>query len=122
MITGHQEFERQLKEQGYEPFLGFPPPRVAFEYEIPRGAFKGLKVKIGLEVPPDFPLTPPTGLHISPCLLPFNPNGSTHKDRTAPSGFGSDWQYLSRPFVGWKVASAVPRYLIHIDWLLETIR
>ena len=121
MASGREEFERQLKEMGIEPYLAQGDNRVVFDYVVPAGRFSGKEIKIGLVVPPDFNRTPPGGPHICPKLLPMNPNAQDHPSKTADSEFGADWQYLSRPYRGrWKGREGVAEYLTHIDHLFTT--
>lgn len=75
--------------------------------------------------PPDFHATCPTGPHISPRLIPINPNGGPN-NRAADSPFGSQWEYLSRPFVdgadGWnRTTKDVKAYLRHLQRVLEIL-
>ena len=125
MAEGREEFVRQLLELGYE-LLPLPPDpaqpgnRVAIEYVVQGGRFAGQTIKLGFEVPPDFPRTPPSGPHVSPRLLPINP-GANHPDRAAESPFGPDWEYWSRPYRGkWRGREGVSEYLAHIDHLFST--
>jgi hypothetical protein len=80
MAEGRQEFERQLRELGISPDEGLPEPRVSFDYDVSAGRFKGKRVKLGFEVPVNFPITPPPGPHVSPRILPLNP-GSVNGGR-----------------------------------------
>lgn len=123
-IFGKEAFAAGLKELGYVP-EDLDNNRIAFSYTVPAGRFKGQVIKIGLEVPPDFQATCPTGPHISPRLIPINPNGGP-SDRAADSSFGGDWEYLSRPFVegadGWnRTTKDVKAYLRHIQRVLEIL-
>ena len=111
MAQGREEFDRQLRELGFSPQTAQPDPRVVFTYTIPRGRFTGQVVTLGLEVPPEFPRTPPPGPHLTPRILPMNPGAASHPEKTADSPFGGDWQYLSRPFTGWKGREGVATYL-----------
>lgn len=121
MASGREEFERQLRAMGIEPDSAQPDNRVAFDYVVPGGRFVGKQIKMGFVVPPDFARNPPGGPHISPRLLPMNPNAPAHPHRTAESEFGSDWQYLSRPYRGtWTGKKGVAEYLAHVDYLFET--
>ena len=123
-IFGKEAFAAGLMELGYQPEdLG--ENRLAFNYTIRTGRFDGQVIKVGVEVPPDFHVTCPTGPHVSPRLIPINPNGGPH-DRAADSGFGGDWQYLSRPFVdganGWnRTTKDVKAYLRHVQRVLEIL-
>lgn len=95
--------------------------RLSFTYEIPVGRFKGVTITIGIEVPADFPNTPPSGPHIKPRLLPLNPNAPSHPERVAPSPFGEEWEYWSRPFSDWAESDhSVKSYLAHIRNLFAT--
>ena len=98
---------------------------IEFSYLIRGGRFKDTKVSVRIDVPTDFGVTCPSGLNISPQLIPLNPNG-TGNDRAAESPFGSDWEYLSRPFIdqaeGWnRTTKDVKAYLRHIKRILETL-
>jgi hypothetical protein len=100
--------------------------RLAFKYQIRAGRFKDREITVGVEVPPDFNVTCPTGPHLSPRLIPINPNG-TGNDRAMESpNFGTDWEYLSRPFVdqqqGWnRTKRDVKSYVRHIKRIVETL-
>jgi len=100
--------------------------RLAFKYQIAAGRFKDTEIVVGVEVPTDFDVTCPTGPHISPRLIPINPNG-TGNDRAVESpNFGPEWEYLSRPFgdrqEGWsRTKRDVKSYLRHIKRIVETL-
>jgi hypothetical protein len=99
--------------------------RVAFKYMIQAGQFKDKAIAVGIEVPADFNVTCPPGLHISPRLIPINTGGAAN-DRAADSPFGPEWEYLSRPFVeaqdGWnRTTKDVKAYLRHVKRILETL-
>lgn len=117
---GLADFISGLKELGYEvEDLG--RNRIAFRYEIPFGRFKAKEIKLGFQVPPDFNLTPPSGPHISPHLLPINTGAPHHPERVHNSDFGQEWQYWSRPFPEWaKSARTVKEYMRYIRHLFET--
>lgn len=121
---GKEAFSEGLRQLGYNPEdLG--GNRLAFEYTIGAGRFKDMAITIGIEVPPDFNVTCPTGPHTLPRLIPIN-TGASGNDRAAESPFGPEWQYLSRPFVdqqaGWNRTSRdVKAYLRHIRRILETL-
>lgn len=122
MASGHEEFERQMKEIGIEPYPGQSVDRVVFDYVISAGKFAGKQIKIGLVIPIDFPRNPPGGPHICPKLLPTNPSAPDHPNRAADSDFGTDWQYLSRPYYSgkWKGREGVNDYFAYIDHLFAT--
>lgn len=120
-LTGREEFERQLREHGYTPDPKDGGSKTTFDYAPTGGRFKGQTIKLGFDVPPDFPRTPPSGPHVSPVLLPMNPSAPDHPNRTAASGpFGDGWQYFSRPFPNWKEKVGVVGYMAYIDHLFET--
>ena len=123
-VFGKEAFAAGLKEHGYAPEdLG--NNHLAFAYTVAAGRFKGQVIKMGLEVPPDFHATCPTGPHISPRLIPINPNGGPN-NRAADSPFGSQWEYLSRPFVDGadgrnRTTKDVKAYLRHLQRVLEIL-
>lgn len=124
-VFGKEAFSAGLKELGYVPEES-GDNRLAFSYTVSAGRFKAQNIRIGLEIPADFHATCPTGPHISPRLLPINPNGGP-ENRAAESPFGPDWQYLSRPFVegsdGWnRTTKDVKAYLRHIRRVLEALK
>jgi hypothetical protein len=99
-----EAFIAQLKAQGFQ-VESKGDGRIMFSYKIPVGKLLGQEVQLGFKVPPDFPMTPPSGPHVSPRLHPLHPGN----DIPAPFGgvhespdFGPDWQYWSRPFREWQ--------------------
>lgn len=114
------DFINQLKEFRFEvEDLG--NNKIAFPYKIICGRFEGQVIKLGFQVPADFPLTPPSGPHISPPLLPMNPQAITHPQRTAISVFGINWQYWSRPFKRWSETHRTAKdYMKFINHLFKT--
>lgn len=111
---GRDEFIAGLKALDYH-VEDRPDGRIEFAYEVMVGSRAGLRTRIGLEVPGDFPLTPPPGPHVNALLHQqqgggVHPTGGIHA-----SPFGSDWQYWSRPYRGWKPGpQPVRQYLAHI--------
>src|SRR6266851_2065728 len=96
------DFVKQLRELGYQP-QEVDSDRVIFPYDVPCGRLAGQQIKLGFVVPADFNLTPPSGPHVSPRLLPINPPSGTHPNsgiHESPN-FGTDWQYWSRPLSHW---------------------
>lgn len=124
-MFGKEAFNAGLKELGYEA-EECGVNLVAFTYVIGAGKFKDREIKVGIDVPPDFNVTCPTGPHISPRLIPIN-TGAMGNERAAESpSFGAEWQYLSRPFVdqqaGWnRTNRSVKAYVRHIKRILETL-
>jgi hypothetical protein len=120
MAEGRQEFERQLRELGYQPEL-LDTDRLTIPYTIPSGNFANRQVKLGFVVPTTFPRETPSGPHVSPRLKPNNGTNS-HPEKVAESDFKGDWMYLSRPFHGkWNSKRGVSGYLAHVFLILETL-
>lgn len=96
---------------------------VAIPYEIPCGRLAGTKIKLAFAVPGDFPLTPPSGPHVSPRLLPMNPQGGAHPNcGVHESPFGGEWQYWSRPLSHWaQTKRKVRDVLAHVHHLFDTL-
>jgi hypothetical protein len=120
---GAEEFARQLKELGY-PVESNGNGRVAFPYTVPAGRFSGQQVRLGLEIPADFPRMPPSGPHISPVFLPINTGVERHPDKVADSPFGETfggkWMYWSRPNKDWTGRERVEKYLAFLHSLFAT--
>lgn len=116
------DFLNQLRDLGFQP-QDLGNGKVAIDFVVPVGKFAGEAVKIGFQVPPDFPLTSPGGPHVCPKLLPLNntqgiphPAGAIHA-----SDFGGDWEYWSRPFPKWAGTDRTVRaYLAHVRGLFAT--
>ena len=117
------DFIKQLKDLGYEP-RDLGDNKLAFDYIILVGKFIGQQIQLGFVVGNDFPSIPPSGPHITPHLLPIKTNGKQHpSDGIHPgrNGFGTKWQYWSRPFPKWKETDkTVKTYLAFINHLFET--
>ena len=114
-----------LQALGYEPLL-VPGTldHLVFDYVVETGSYAGQRVRIGLAVPSDFPLTPPGGPHVSPRVRPFNsegthPTGKIHDSSQAfERGLQGQWQYWSRPFPNWiRAKKTVAAYMSHV-WQL----
>lgn len=117
---GKAEFVQQVAELGYK-VEDFGNDRVWFIYKVPVGKFKGQDIKLGFQVPLDFPVTPPSGPHISPRLLPLNSAVPKHPERAAESSFGDQWEYWSRPFQEWpKTNRTAKDYMRYMRHLFET--
>lgn len=95
------------------------PDRVVFDYVVPTGRLAGEKVRLGFVVPSDFPMSPPTGPHVSPRIWPIN-ESAEHPQRAHTSDFGPDWQYWSRPVPDWARGRSVAAYMAHIWRLWHT--
>jgi hypothetical protein len=116
------DFVNELKELGYD--VEEPAgDRVTFPYEIPCGRLAGQRISLGFIVPGDSPLTPPSGPHVTPRLLPMNPSAGTHPTcGVHESPFGADWQYWSRPLSHWaQTKRKVKDVMAHIHHLFDTL-
>jgi hypothetical protein len=108
--------------------LGLPPTthgadKVSFRYRIESGKFAEQEITLGFVVSPDFPLSPPTGPHIKPRLLPLNPQSGPHPTHGIheSSQFGSEWEYWSRPMNHWAETSrSVADVMRHVRRLFDT--
>ena len=99
---------------------------MVMDYLIQTGKFAGQKVRLGLVVPGDFPLSVPSGLHVSPRFYP-NSNGKTHPTGgiSDSAGFqsnaGGEWHHWSRSFNEWgKTKKTVAVFMIHVFRLWDT--
>jgi hypothetical protein len=126
METGVEVFLRGLRDLGYEPaVLKDNPNHVVIDFSVESGKFAGTKLKHGVIVPADFPLNPPTGIHVAALIHPFksggtHPTGGIHRDQAAPfqQALGGEWQYWSRPPADWaKGKKTVAAYMSHV-WRL----
>jgi len=119
---GRAEFVQELKTL-VNDVQEMPDGRVVFPYLVQTGKFAGKQLRIGFEIPQDFPAIPPSGPHISPHILPLqsggsHPSGGIH----ASSSFGPEWQYWSRPIKGvWdQTDRSVKVILAHLRHLFDT--
>ena len=126
METGVAVFIEGLRGLGYEPVsLGARPDHVTIDYLVESGKFAGTNLKLGFVVPADFPVNPPTGIHISKIIHPVqsggtHPTGGIHRDQARPfqDGLGGEWQYWSRPPAEWAASKkTVAAYMSHV-WRL----
>ncbi len=124
-------FVEGLRELGYEPAaLPGMPDHITFSYIVGSGRFAGTAVRVGFIVPPQFPEGLPTGMHVSPQLLPMglsggHPAGGIHHQHALPfeRGAGGAWQYWSRPYdlQAWTSTKRTPgTYMAHIAKLWDT--
>ena len=116
-MEGRAEFERQLRQMGIAPEV-VGDARIAFPFVVPAGTFAGRELKLGFDVPAEFPRTPPSGPHFTPRLLPVNPGAAAHPQRSHESPFGPGWEYWSRPYAEWgrdgKTLAAYMAYVRHL--------
>lgn len=129
--TGVDHFVAGLRELGFAPVaLAGHPDHLVFDYRVESGKFAGKEIKLGLVIPADFPMNPPSGPHMSPETHPIHtnadphPTGAVHKTQALPFevGAGGAWQYWSRPFPGWgqNGKRTVAAYMAHIWTLWDT--
>jgi hypothetical protein len=102
-----------LTTSGYEVTVAQDQFAV-FTYHIEVGSCAGQTVQIGLQIPGDWPLSPPPGPHVSPRL--GHPQGAVH-----PSPLGPEWEYWSRPAQNWPVERTARAYLRHLRTLFSQI-
>lgn len=118
-----QDFINQLTQLGYT-VEDLSNNKIAFKYVIPLGRLADQEIKLGFLVQNDFPANPPSGPHVSPRLLPINPQGGSHPNCGIHESkeFGQEWEYWSRPFPDWgKTNHTVKTYMAHIKHLFETL-
>src|SRR5262245_39474910 len=115
-----EDFLAGLKALGYDA-AEIAPGRVSFPYKVESGKFAGRDIRLGFDIPGDFNLTPPSGPHLSPRLLP-NQSGGTHPGGGVhDSQFGPEWQYWSRPLSHWNQTSKdVKAVMAHVRHLFDT--
>jgi hypothetical protein len=92
---------------------------------VPVGKYVGRRIKLGFVVPLDFPLSIPSGPHVSPSIHPINSESGSHPlcgvHANRYTSDGTDWQYWSRPFNEWSQRKkTVEAYMSHILHLWET--
>jgi hypothetical protein len=85
-----------------------------FPYTVEVGSRAGQQIRVGLQIPGDWPLSPPSGPHVSPRL------GHPH-DAVNPSPLGLDWEYWSRPAQNWAANRSMRAYLRHLRTLFSQI-
>jgi hypothetical protein len=124
VLTGVGAFVAGLQALGYTPtILINKPDHAVFNYKVETGSHAGKQIRLGLIVPTDFPLTAPSGPHVSPRIHAFqsggtHPTGGVTQSPDFEAGAGGEWQYWSRPFNQWgNTKKSVATYLSHI-WRL----
>ncbi len=124
-MTGTEGFFQGLRDLGYEVGnVESAPGGGTISYTVPVGPRLGEIIELGFFPPGDWPITTPGGPYVKPHLLPINPD-QTHGHPTggvhpAPQ-LGPEWQYWSRPLVGWPGHGSVSEYLAHIRHLFATL-
>lgn len=126
MQTGTEVFIQGLRDLGYSPAtLPGKPDHVFLDYQVQSGKFAGTNLRHGFVVPADFPITPPSGVHLSSMIHPFksggeHPTGGVHRDQAMPfqQALRGEWQYWSRPPAAWANGKkTVATYMSHV-WRL----
>jgi len=117
---GRDKFGLGLADLGHAVEL-MGEDRVVIPYQITEGRFAGQQIKVGIQVPADFEMTPPGGIHITPRLIPINLNAQDHSRAAESQPFGADYEYLSRPFQQWARKRTVKRYMEYVADLLNTL-
>ena len=126
MLVGAALFADQLRQAGVD-VVELPDYHIRIPaYRVEAGKYEGLEVDIGIVVPADFPLSPPSGPHI--CKLIHenrgdgeHPAGHIHSSADHSKHFGTGWQYWSRPHPNWSSgARNALRYMEHVRALWET--
>lgn len=131
MSANTDDFMAQLRQLGYEPEVR-ANDFILFDYEVEVGKHVGEVVKLGLQVPTDWPASPPSGPYVSPRLLPIS-SGATGRGRPwdavhTVDGRGIDdptgiWEYWSRPYLAWPTTDrSVKAYLRHLRTLFGEIK
>ncbi|MES2460254.1 MAG: hypothetical protein V4671_06705 [Armatimonadota bacterium] len=107
---------KDLEEKGQNTLV--------FSYVIESGRFAGQTVRLGIVVDDSWPLTPPSGIHVSPQLLPLqpggeHPTGAIHSS-VGRGDFAADFQYWSRPYPDWQKSDrSVRTYMAHVRRLFD---
>jgi hypothetical protein len=116
---GREKFKEGLAALGYAVEFR-DQDKILFTFVIPEGRFANQSIKVGIQVPPDFDVVPPGGIHICPRLIPINPEAKDHTKAVA-SPFGDEWEYLSRPFTEWARKRTVKHYMKWVSYLLNAL-
>jgi hypothetical protein len=116
---GRQLFAEELHGLGFDPELvEDSETMISFDYVIPNGPRCGEQVRLGLEVPPNFPVEPPHGPHYRPTILRGRDIAGVHENLA----FGPDWDHWSRPHPRWNLTDrSVKAYMRHLRSLNEEL-
>lgn len=86
-------------------------------FEVMVGKYAGQIVQIAVPVPQDFPMTPPSGLYVSPCIMPVSEMGArnVHDRSNETVSLPGSWQYWSRPVPSgtWRTECPIKRLIAH---------
>jgi hypothetical protein len=85
-----------------------------FAYAVEVGSRAGEEIEVALELPGDWPMSPPPGPHVRPRI--DHPQGAVHA-----SPLGPDWAYWSRPANQWPADRTARGYLRHLRTLFSQI-
>ncbi|MCA9675616.1 MAG: hypothetical protein H6806_11070 [Planctomycetes bacterium] len=115
-MTGAPLLAEELRHRSYEVeviTIGGLDYVVVNNYVVMFGRHKDRRIRLALPCPPDFPVTPPGGMHTNPRLAQPGAN-SIHN-----SPLGGDWSYWSRPIPDWQKARTTARIMSHLNTLFE---
>lgn len=99
---------------------------VVFDFQVEGGTFANQRIKMAINVPLDFPLTAPSGIHFTPRLRPLNmDSGAIHPERSHPCQYEAwkeNGEYWSRPFPKWndEKRKNAQTYMAFVRQLWET--
>jgi hypothetical protein len=111
--TGPDAFIQDLRDLGLD--VAVRGGIAVFPYTISLGSRIGEQIQLGLQIPGDWPLSPPPGPHVSPPIQ--HPDGQVH-----PSPLGDDWRYWSRPAHHWAQTNRTAEdYMAHIRALFDKV-
>lgn len=126
MLIGARLFADQLLQAAID-VVELPDQHIMIPaYRVEVGKNDGLEVDIGIVVPPDFPLSPPSGPHVHKLIHEnradgTHPTGHIHSSSDHSKHFRSGWQYWSRPHPNWNSgARNALRYMEHVRSLWES--
>lgn len=94
-------FAEQMRDLGFEATA--QEDWVFFPFVVPGGTHEGATVNMAIQVPPDFPLSAPSGIDFEPRFTnrPLNPGGEHPQRSHASRRFGEGGEYWSRPHLRW---------------------
>lgn len=130
-MAGVEDFRAELVALGCGPEV--EGDLVRFDYPVPVGSHRGETARLAFRVPPDWPMSPPSGPLVSPRFLPINPSTGQGRPFDAVhegSAHGiadpdHEWEYWSRPYPtepGWGTTDKTVRtYMAHIRTLFDEL-
>ena len=126
MVAGGALFAKQLRDAEFDVVELGDDHIMIPEYRVPVGKFEGLQVDLGIVVPLDFSLSPPSGPHVHKLIHENrsdgpHPDGHIHPSSKHSKHFGDGWQYWSRPHPNWTSSGRnAVRYMEHVSALWES--